>query len=625
MGRRYADELRELSETYQAVRSLEDENLVKISQVQCEFNRRGAYFVGSGGTLAMAQLAARVHGSHSSYPSSAVTPLTLALGDGLRPTDATVGLFSARARHPDVRLAARAVRAGPGNRVVLLTQLPASDVAPELAAVVDEIVTLPRTVKDGFLATNSTLAMGGAWLKAAGFELPDRLPLLDAPMSPWPEEARRVLVLYGPDQLAAAYDLEARLSETGLADIQLADLRNMAHGRHVGLLNRAASTVVVALGDPGSQPLVDKTIGVLPSSLRVVDLSTRIPGAVGTLDALVGCMRLVGEIGAATGVDPGQPRVSTIGRKLYHLPWARLASSPDGSRPARVKAIAAGMIDRNQADLDAWMDACQTWRTSVSGRPLAAVVLDYDGTCVPTPRRTEPPAREVQDEMHRLLEHGVRIAFASGRGPSVIDELRRWVRQPFWNDVVVGIYNGAVINSLAEDVERGTVADGDLATAADLLSRRLVGDGWELSARRWQVTVERGGTALADAGAAVAALIEPELGERLKVVESGHSVDIVWRSTSKRAVVDHLGVDRSEVLLIGDQGDVGGNDFELLSYSDFSLSVDRVSADGSRCWNLSEDGTAGPALLTRYLRAVQLRERAGARFSWKQPAVRRSS
>ncbi|MBB2893088.1 HAD hydrolase family protein [Flexivirga oryzae] len=625
MGRRYADELGELSETYQAVRALEDEDLAKLSRVQSEFNRHSAYFVGSGGALAMAQLAARVHGAHSSYPSSAVTPLTLALGDGLRPTNATVGLFSARARHPDVRLAARAVRAGPGNRVVLLTQLSASKVAPELAAVVDEIVTLPRTAKDGFLATNSILAMGSAWLRAAGFDLPDRLPMLDAPMSPWPEEVRRALVLYGPDQLAAAYDVEARLSETGLVDVQLADLRNMAHGRHVGLLNRAASTVVVTLGDPGSQPLVNKTIGVLPSSLRAVDLSTRISGPVGTLDSLVGCMRLAGEIGAVSGVDPGQPPVSTTGRKLYHLPWASLASSPDGSRPARVKAIAAGMVDRNRADLDAWMDAWQTWRTSVCGRPLAAVVLDYDGTCVPTARRTKPPTQEVQDEIHRLLEHGVRIAFASGRGPSVIDELRRWIRQPLWNEVVIGIYNGAVINPLAEDVERGTVADGDLATAADILSRRLVGEGWDLSARRWQVTVQRGGAALADTGAAVAAILEPALGERLKVVESGHSVDIVSRSTSKRAVVDHLGVDSSNVLLIGDQGEVGGNDFELLSYSDLSLSVDRVSADGSRCWNLSEDGTAGPALLTRYLRAVQLRERAGARFSWKQPGMRRSS
>ncbi|WP_123390484.1 HAD family hydrolase [Nocardioides aurantiacus] len=535
-----------------------------------------------------------------------------------------MGLFSARARHPDVRLAARAARAGPGNRVILLTQLPAAEVTPELAAVVDEIVTLPRTVKDGFLATNSILAMGSAWLKAAGLDLPDRLPMLYAPMPPWPEEALRALVLYGPDQLAAAYDLEARLSETGLVDVQLADLRNMAHGRHVGLLNRATSTVLVTLGDPGVQPLVDKTVAVLPASLKVVDLSTTIPGPIGVLDTLVGCMRLTGEIGVSRGADPGQPRVSPSGRKLYHLPWARLASSPDGSRPARVKATAAGMVDRSQDDLDAWVEAWHRWRQSVSGRPVSAVVLDYDGTCVPTKSRTRPPALEVQQEIHRLLDHGVRIAFASGRGPSVIEELRRWIPKSFWDDVVVGIYNGGLLNPLAADVERGAAPEEDLAAAADLLREGLVGHGWELSARRWQVTVQRVGTEIADAGAAVAAILEPTLGARLKVVESGHSVDIVSRATSKRAVVDHLDVKVGEVLLIGDQGEVGGNDFELLSYSDLSLSVDRVSADRSRCWNLSEDGTAGPALLAKYLGAVQLRGRAGARFSWKQPAVRRT-
>jgi hypothetical protein len=123
----------------------------------------------------------------------------------------------------------------------------------------------------------------------------------------------------------------------------------------------------------------------------------------------------------------------------------------------------------------------------------------------------------------------------------------------------------------------------------------------------------------------VAAILEPTLGMRLKVVESGHSVDVVPRATSKRAVVDHLGADLGHVLLIGDQGEVGGNDFELLSYSDLSLSVDRVSADGSRCWNLSDDGTAGPALLARYLRAVQTRERTDVKFVWKQPTARRAN
>ena len=144
-----------------------------------------------------------------------------------------------------------------------------------------------------------------------------------------------------------------------------------------------------------------------------------------------------------------------------------------------------------------------------------------------------------------------------------------------------------------------------------------------MTARRWQVTVERAGTATADAAASVSAVLAPELGPLLKVLKSGHSVDVVPSWTSKRAVADNVDVEPSEVLLIGDQGEVGGNDFELLSYSDLSLSVDRVSADGSRCWNLSEEGVSGPTLLVRYLQAIQTR-RNSAMFEWSPSLSRRA-
>lgn len=616
MARRYAEELAELPGTYQAIRALGSENLTDVVRIQAEFNGRDAYFVGSGGAIAMAQLAASVHALGSIHVSRAVTPLNLAMGRAMRVANVNVGLFSARARHPDVLLAARAVRAQPGNRVVLLTQLAASDLDARLVATVDEIVTLPRTTKDGFLATNSILAMAGSWLRAAGFDLPATLPMLAGEAPQWPRAATRALVLYGPDQVAAAYDLEARLSETGLIDVQLADLRNMAHGRHVGLLSRANSTAVVTLGDPGSQPLVQKTIAVLPPSIPVIDLSTKFAGPVGTLDALAACMRLTGDIGAKYGVDPGKPGVSPVGRKLYHLPWSQLATGPNGSRPVRLKTVAAGMTDANAADLDAWTKAWEAWIGKVTGREIRAIVVDYDGTCVPTQRRTSPPSADVQAQIFRLLEFGMPVAVASGRGPSVIDELRLWIPQEYWANVLVGLYNGGVIKPLTESVERRSRPTDVLDQASRLLTERLVGTGWNVSARRWQITVERIGTAVADAAASVAALLGSAVGPELKVVESGHSVDVVPSSTSKRAVVDHLGIDPSNVLLIGDQGGVGGNDFELLSYSDLSLSVDRVSADGSRCWNLSADGTSGPELLAQYLQAVDAGERR-AKFVWR--------
>jgi hypothetical protein len=69
------------------------------------------------------------------------------------------------------------------------------------------------------------------------------------------------------------------------------------------------------------------------------------------------------------------------------------------------------------------------------------------------------------------------------------------------------------------------------------------------------------------------------------------------------------------VMAIGDQGHLGGNDFELLAATPWSLSVDRCSADPTRCWNLDSTGRRGPDVLLRYLRALK-RQRQGIRFRW---------
>ena len=71
-----------------------------------------------------------------------------------------------------------------------------------------------------------------------------------------------------------------------------------------------------------------------------------------------------------------------------------------------------------------------------------------------------------------------------------------------------------------------------------------------------------------------------------------------------------------DVLAIGDQGHLGGNDFELLAATELSLSVDTCSPDPTRCWNLDLSGQRGPDVLVRYLDAVQL-ESHGAFFIWR--------
>src|SRR5207248_893662 len=121
----------------------------------------------------------------------------------------------------------------------------------------------PPSGKDGFIATNTLIATVVLLARAYQELYSDIDPLPahfeDLGAGKWGEDsaaplrtaARAVtgfeslLVLYGPTGFAAAVDIESKCSETGLANIQLADYRNFAHGRHHGLYVRSSSTAVL--------------------------------------------------------------------------------------------------------------------------------------------------------------------------------------------------------------------------------------------------------------------------------------------------------------------------------------------------------------------------------------------
>ena len=606
MGRSYRDELDELASTFAETREPPAEVQLALQALHDRSLHRQVVYVGSGGTLAMAELASLCSGWRGGAMSKATTPLELAAGarDGI--TQSEIVLFSARARHPDVRLAARAGRAQPGNRVTLVTQVSSSDLNDGLRDSIDQVIQVPRTSADGFLATNSLLAMAATWVSSCGFELPRMLPSIVQPAPTWLAGSRRALVVYGPNHRPVAYDLEARLSETGLTEVQLADYRNLAHGRHVGLLARADETTVVYLEDSEIELLANRTQAALPPSLNSIHLRTPLAGPAGSLDLMVSSMRLVGAIAESAKTNPGAPRVSMAGRRLYHLPWASLASRPDGTRPHRLKAAEAGVRQTSGKDLLEWSAAQSRWLKTIDRTPVSAIVMDHDGTCVSTERRTLPPSNDIQHELLGLADAGVQLGFASGRGPSLIKELRRWIPKSMWPGVHVGLYNGGVVTTLDSDVGRSLALDAVMSEAVARLERDLIGSGWFTTARTQQLTVERMGTRGENIAAIVRSILgrSPDLG--LKVFASGHSVDVVPMGASKCSVLTAMDPAQRETLVVGDQGQHLGNDFELLSSTTMSLSVDHVSPDPTRCWNLSGDGTSGPRLLLRYLRAMQV-------------------
>ena len=96
---------------------------------------------------------------------------------------------------------------------------------------------------------------------------------------------------------------------------------------------------------------------------------------------------------------------------------------------------------------------------------------------------------------------------------------------------------------------------------------------------------------------------------KVKVVESGHSVDLLADNVSKINLVsrmrEEIGWNDLQILCIGDKGRWPGNDFELLN-TRYSLSVDDVSEDSDTCWNTLAQGIRGERGVLEYLRGVNI-------------------
>jgi hydroxymethylpyrimidine pyrophosphatase-like HAD family hydrolase len=612
----YGDELGLLAASYDWAAREDISPLVELLDIVASGT---ALYIGSGGALAVCALASALHVAKTGRLATHATPLA-ASGGPMRHSTAAV-LFSARAGHPDVALAARAAVRQGCSPVGLVTHRRVDEIPSSLASQPITVVSYAAPfTRDGFLATNTVLTMSTLlvrWYARRAFSLPDQLrPQISMDGR---SMTQNCLVLVGPGTDAAGIDLETRLSETGLAAAQLVDYRNFAHGRHYGLSRNQDRTAIVAFIAPEYADLANDTLAQLPNGVPVFRIETDQPWPVGVLELLVGSMQLIGQVSDAAGLDPARPRVPAFGRALYRLNSQSKISmvAPD---PVARKLIALGaptpsaIRTRYQVELE-------RWTTMMSELQFDGLVLDYDGTVCTTENRFDAPDETIVKLLVNVIERGAYLGFASGRGSSLHRELRNVIPEHLWVRVYAGMYNGALVIPLNADIPDASSPNPVLEELWDRV-RELVNEPSVLIERRAHQIQFQAATGGEISTRALAQLIRdmaaraPSL--EVKCVQSAHSIDVVEATTSKRAVVETIGADCSgAILCIGDQGQEGGNDYELLACQPATLSVDRCSSDPTRCWNLGLPGERGPSVLRRYLRSLRhARGRPGFRWSY---------
>jgi hydroxymethylpyrimidine pyrophosphatase-like HAD family hydrolase len=598
--------------------------------------------VGSGGSFSACHFIAHLHGEFARQSAVPMSPLQAVAGNV---PSASMGVIipTAGGSNPDVIAAVRLLAEQEPQGLLVLCGNPESRVAAIAARnrLIDFVAFELPAGRDGFLATNSLIAfcvlMGRAYCEVAGQKpkLPKefggllrdkrllrRTDFRDSQLLPVLSR-QTVVVLHGPSTVAAAVDLESKFTEAALGQVQVCDYRQFAHGRHHWLAKRPNDTAILSIESIDDQAIAEQTLSILPENIPIERIKVRHSGWMADLSGICEALFVTDVAGRVLGIDPGRPGVPPFGRELYH---ANAFSRRDGNSTRQSNQLAnwqAKAIERKaqttigqlqlENRLHFWQSSLAKTLERLTADRFCGLVVDYDGTLCNEDERFDPLPKDIVDALLNLLSAGMMLGVATGRGKSVRERLQEAIPKKHWAQVVVGYYNGGQLARLSEDV----VPDGrdrvspELEVIADALQKDGLLRQSEITLRERQITLNKvRGLTLSALCEHAEAIVNRVAGDQVRVMRSGHSVDVVPQVVSKLAVVRCVrelaqAPEDAPVLRIGDRGRWPGNDAQMLA-SPHGLSAFEVSSDPSTCWNLAIPGMRGRQATLRYLTQLKV-------------------
>jgi len=640
LGKPYADELDGLSST---VKWCFEQSVDSLQRYLSRWVGEYACFVGSGGSYSAAYAAAELREIAHGSPSRSLTPMELSAKARFTPRS-KVMLLTAEGRNPDILAAASyAMQSDMAcAALTLTTDNPLTNWASESGATRIFAYGMPWG-KDGYLATNTLIATvvllhraffpearGKAFLEAL-FE--------DAALWGLRDRFRRdsrlegmkgcnLIVLHDPMTKSFAIDLESKLSESAMAKVEVADYRQFAHGRHLQLASTDERIAVIAACSAESQPLAQATLKLFPASVQVFELE--VPGEEPdelVVAGLVMATLLTEAIASVMQRDPGQPSVPEFGRAIYRLDSSQFHAGPPVPFNRHRLAALRKFDHRKVTDeeLSTATVAAEAYAAKMQAARFKVIISDFDGTLCNAEERYQGMCSKTAVELTRLMDEGLVLSVASGRGDSLQDSLRRAFAPEYHPNIWVGYYGGSLIQSLDDRFER---PEGNrdfnellrwLGTTAYYSRVPIV----ENTVRGGQLTIK---VSSPEESRKLRLALRTHLNQQglqdWRVYCSGHSIDVLDAQTSKKnvvkAVAQNIGINPlTEALRLGDSGDEEGNDYELLSEG-CSLSSERVSASLIACWNIAPSGCSQAVATRYYLKNLQ-KSAQGHRLSFGLP------
>ena len=623
MGKPFKEELKKLSET---IRWAEQQDVTHLAQFLFAENKQiPLVCIGSGGSLSACHYAVQLYQQRNGVLAQAMTPLQLMYAGYNIIRSSKLLFLSASGKNKDILSAIKyGVKYNETGMMSLTLRKnnPTEELLEQYPKVQRWCENIPSE-KDGFLATNSLLATFTLLCKAAcaskyqdsRFKLNDLQPeTFNLNLS----VIQNFIVMYGATGEPVAWDIESKLTEAALGSALLSDYRNFGHGRHHWFDKRGENSCIIALVTPVERELAYKTIGCLPKSVPVIYIETELDGPQASIDMLLKAFRFVNDLGEARGIDPGKPGVPGYGRLLYNLNYYKLTNCILPAEKALDVAVLRKLGIAGRENVPLWVyysESCQRFVRPLNRGRFTTVAFDYDGTLSASDRKsrfTNGLCDEIRDALMPLLENGVQIVVATGRGKSVGESFQESIDQKYWLQIKVGYYNGACLLTLGDEDElkkwKKQHFDSELKELEEELKLRLPAEcvGYKFEERSLQLSIE-GEMTQAESQLVYDTCREIIWDKQMKgirVWRSSHSMDIVvYREVSKLRVIE----DPEHTLCIGDYGTVEGNDYEMLT-SKYSLSVDRVSKNTESCWNIAPSGMKGLDATLYYISRMKANE-----------------
>lgn len=613
MGRPFNQELEEISGTIEAVSNSNNRKISESLGLVLRASTRTTYFVGSGGSLIACEFLSQLH--HSTFNTGFVrTPYDI-LSNPNQVYQSHVVVISARGRNKDIiNVIEASLRFGCSKiSVIILSKgsLIHRKYLNNERISIYEFSALKK--KDGFLSVNSIVAFSTIFMHAYGVEVPvinlDKTEsILD--FCEITKTSDDFFVLHNYWTRIVALDLESKFTEAALGNMKPTDYRNFGHGRHHWIAKRP-STAIIALSTPTDKLIQKKTIQLLPKDTHSLILESNYEGMEAVYELLNRSLYIVNYRGRIMGIDPGRPGVPEFGTKLYKVSAAVPKNQSLQSESIKRKLLANGISHPSMIIQEKWESHYNLFFERLTSTNFKALAFDYDGTICSSKRTYDGPDSHIQDQLIRLLNGGVTVSFATGRGGSIRVDLRKFIPKELWKNVMIGYYNGVQISNLSDDDTpyKNTEIDQSLKEVIDYITQIIpeLTEVIQTQKNHLSIRHDQCGEYFVQVRRLLSSLVNSRRNS-LRILESSHSIDIFSYDHSKLSVLELLnqkGIDMQNILTIGDRGVYPGNDFELLSIEN-SLSVDEVSPDPYSCWNLSNFNSSNSETLMSYLTSIKV-------------------